>query len=122
MPSKYIPVFPNVPNPPNSSRQPQHDGSDDIQSDFPPYRVHESTPDPITPPTNLRKSYRPRRKQCSSPSESEAPRRLPRLLTTGLGVKNILNTIQVTVAQPSVRFPFLVVGDTKEVFARMFRS
>jgi hypothetical protein len=108
MASKHntIPLFPNILN---SSSRPlaQHDDSDDIQSDFPPCRIHETTPEPATPP-NLRKSSRLRRKRRSSPSESEAseqsPRQLPhsQLPTTGLRAKNILNTIQA-----KVKFPIL---------------
>ena len=102
---KYISLLPN------SSCQPQHDGSDDVVSDFPPCRIHESTPDPITPPTNLRKLTRLRRKRCSSPTESEeSPLRLPPSQQPALGAKNILNTIQVT-EQAKVRFSFLVGGD-----------
>ena len=89
-----------------------------LPSESPPCRIHESTPDPITPPANLRKLSRLRRKRRSSPSEPVHRFQLPR----ALGAKNILNTIPFE--QVKVRFPLAssVSGDTKEVFARTFRS
>ena len=78
---------------------------------FPPCRIHESTPDPITPPGNLLKLSRNRHRSSPTSSEESPPRPQP---TMALGAKNILNTIPVE--QVKVRFSFLklVDPDTKE--------
>ena len=44
--SNPIPLFAYPSSPP----RPQHDGSDEILSDFPPIRIRDSTPDPLPPP------------------------------------------------------------------------
>ena len=101
MPSEqYIALFPN---PPDSPCRSQHD--DNVQSDFDPCRINDSTPDPLTPPR--RRPSRYHRKQCS-PHQSQPPK-------TGLGAKNIVNNIQVTVEQPKVTFRVFIVGDTKSL-------
>jgi hypothetical protein len=97
--------FPLHRRPPSSLHQAQDELLSDEYSDFPPIRVHKSSPEaPIRVPSHHR--------QCSStvqkypkwrhpPSQSEPPPRLP---NTGLGGRNILNTIEMTAwhAQVSV--------------------
>jgi hypothetical protein len=86
---------------------------------FPPCRINEGTPDPTTPPANPRKLSRNRHRSSPTSSEESPPR--PQQ-TMALGAKNVLNTIPVE--QVKVKFPFfkLVGPDTKEAYARAFRS
>ena len=77
-----------------------HDGLDSDDIGFPPIRVCESTPDPPINPPN--KSSRRRHWSSSMQHTSSSPSpQLPRsqLPKKGLGNKNVLNTVQITVNQ-----------------------
>ncbi len=103
-----IPLFPH-PAEPSSPLLTQYAKSDGNQSDFPPIRICDSTPDPPTPvkrkpSRRLRSSVVQSSERCSSPSP--LPPRLPKTASVLGDDKNILNTIQVTVRQAKVVFEF----------------
>ena len=103
-PPRSIPLYPN---PPFSPRQTQADPSD--ESDFPPIHVGASTPDPPTC-----SSTQPRlHSECSSPSQLElqsTPRWRSQRPKKGLGHKNIVNNVRVTVKQSKVRHQNMFTG------------
>lgn len=81
-----------------------YDGLDSDDIGFPPIRIRDSTPDsPINLPNppNKPSRYRHRSSSKQRTSPSPSPRlSSSRLLKKGLGDKNVLNTIQITVHQP----------------------
>ena len=89
-PHRPIPLYPNPPYSPQTQADPPSD-----ESEFPPIRVHASTPDPPS-----YSGTHPRlHSECPSPSEPQSPHRRSRLTKKGLGRNNVLNTIHVTVQQ-----------------------
>lgn len=77
-----------------------YEGSDGL-SDFPPIRIHESTPDP---PLNRESSpCSPAVRRSKRLASSSRPRR-SQLSKKGLGERNIVNMVQVTVEPAKVMF------------------
>jgi len=98
-PHRPIPLYPNPPFP---SHQTCVDPPSD-ESEFPPIRVHASTPDP---PTCSATHPRLHSDSCSSPSQLEPqspPHRRSQLPRKGLGRNNVLNTIRVSVQQSNCK-------------------
>ena len=95
-----------------------HDGLDSDDIGFPPFRVRESTPvSRYSPPSPLNfPNYKSSRRQhqssskqltSSDPSPQLSRSRRPK---EGLGDKNVLNTVQITVHQAKVSKMFHILA------------
>src|SRR6266545_950244 len=119
-PRRVIPLYPHPP-PTTQCQLPSDDHSE--VSDFPPIRIHDSTPDPPDAQSVRNRShYRSsavhhNSEHPSSPSQSPGPQlsrrscRLPNKPV--LGHKNIVNMVEVTV-QRDVSHVFPIYGSTTE--------
>ena len=92
----------------NTSCLTYYEGSDGLLSDFPPFRTRDSTPDPLLNRQSSSCSPVVRRSKCLSRSRRSPPPK------KGLGKKNIVNMVQVTVEAAKVIFELSLGGHRNE--------